>query len=607
VSTTVTEVDEVRRRRRWRVGLLIVLASFLGGLAVFAAALVAPETVNRLWVSAELAKDGSARITEVVDYDFGTESRHGIYRDVPGLDPEAQASEVDVTMDGEPVPYEIEPYGGDDDETRVRIGDPDSTVSGLHRYRIVYRLSDVAHDGRLAWNAVGTGWYVELRDIEIQVTAPYALDDPSCVRGRAGSRTVCATGRPEPGRLTYGLGALAAHRGITVAADTGAALAVAPDPPAEPTGALRSTGRPGLLDVLLLVAGCVLLGGLVAEGMQRLAGREKVHRDDPAGLGTDPAAPVRRLDVTRLPSLVPEVSAPPGELTPAQGGFLLGGADSHYRTAWLLTAVQDGHVVVEGDGPHPVLVRPARADAPRADREVRETLDHIFAGRDRITLGRSYDRSFTQGWKRIDAGLGTWMRGLRDLRSASIGSRVAAAAPVALLAGVIGVVVGGVGAGRPYGFWAVLLPAVAALAGAGLMLTGASEELYLRTPRGNALWLRVEGFRRYLAGAGSRQVEEAAAAGVLDLYTLWAVALGEADRWSAAVAKSTTVPARPQRGPSLLTPILALVVIDAIASNTTPVSVPSSSSGSSSSASSDFGGGGSSVGDGAGGGGGGSW
>jgi uncharacterized membrane protein len=183
---------------------------------------------------------------------------------------------------------------------------------------------------------------------------------------------------------------------------------------------------------------------------------------------------------------------------------------------------------------------------------------------------------------------------------------VAGAAPVALLAGAIGVVVGGVGAGRPYSFWTVLLPAVAALAGAGLMLTGASEELGPMTPRGNALWLRVEGFRRYLAGAGSRQVEEVAAAGVLDLCTLWAVALGQADHWSAAVTESTTVPARPRRGPSLLTPLLALVVIDAISSNTTPVSVPSSSSGFSSSASSDSGGGGSSVGDGAGGGGG-SW
>jgi hypothetical protein len=366
VSKAVTAVDEVRRRRRWRVGLLIVLAGVLGVLAVLAAALVTSETVNRLWVEAELAKDGSARITEVVDYDFGIDYRHGIYRDVPGLDPETQASEVDVTMDGEPASYEIQPYGGDDDETRILIGDPDSTVTGLHRYRIVYRLPDVAHDGRLAWNAVGTGWYVGLRDVEIQVTAPYALDDPSCVRGRAGSRTVCATDRPEPGRLTYAFGALAAHRGVTVAADTGAALAVAPDASAEPTGAVRSTGRPGLLDVLFLVAGCVLLGGLVAEGAQRLAGREKVHRDDPAGPGTDPAAPVRRLDITRLPALVPEVSAPPAELTPAQGGFLLGGTDPHYRTAWLLTAVRDGHVVLEDDGPHPVLTRPsARTPARR--------------------------------------------------------------------------------------------------------------------------------------------------------------------------------------------------------------------------------------------------
>ena len=30
---------------------------------------------------------GAARVVEVIDYDFGNRERHGIYRDVSGLDP----------------------------------------------------------------------------------------------------------------------------------------------------------------------------------------------------------------------------------------------------------------------------------------------------------------------------------------------------------------------------------------------------------------------------------------------------------------------------------------------------------------------------------------
>ena len=52
-----------------------------GSLAIGAVALVGvlgdTERVERLWTSAELADDGSAQITEVIDYDFGSlEARH---------------------------------------------------------------------------------------------------------------------------------------------------------------------------------------------------------------------------------------------------------------------------------------------------------------------------------------------------------------------------------------------------------------------------------------------------------------------------------------------------------------------------------------------------
>lgn len=125
-----TPADVVRRRRRRNVVAVVVTAFVLGGIAVLIAVLSSTERVNRMWSEAELSTDGGARIIEVIDYDFGYNQRHGIFRDVPGLSIEAK---VNVTMDGKPVPYDVQPYMGDDDETRVLIGDAHHEITGAHR------------------------------------------------------------------------------------------------------------------------------------------------------------------------------------------------------------------------------------------------------------------------------------------------------------------------------------------------------------------------------------------------------------------------------------------------------------------------------------------
>jgi len=142
--------------------------------------------------------------------------------------------------------------------------------------------------------------------------------------------------------------------------------------------------------------------------------------------------------------------------------------------------------------------------------------------------------------------------------------------------------------------WPALVAAGGLLAGAGPAAAVGAWELRVRTPAGSALWLRAESFRRFLAASEAHHAEEAARRGHLRQYTAWAVALGELDRWSRAVAASSVAAADPAvaRYP-LLAPALAH---DASRSVTRPSSGGSGGGG--------FGGG---VGGGAGGGGGGSW
>ncbi|WP_307623469.1 DUF2207 domain-containing protein [Streptomyces sp. V3I7] len=614
---------DVKRRRRRNVVAVLVTAVVLAGAAMLSAYETSSESVARMWAAAELSADGRARITEVIDYDFGHEDRHGIFRDVPGLPGDADEAKVHIAMDGEPVPYELQAEMGDNGETRILIGDADRTVTGAHRYRIQYQLDDIAPKGKLAWNAVGTGWLVPLEHVEIHVTGPHTFADVRCVSGRQGSRSPCQARQPSPGHLTLGFDHLDAGRGATLYAASAGGAATVPPSPAEPSGPVLSIQRPGPLRVGLLAGAIALAAGLLTGWALRLGGRERVPADVLPGaaadvtpadaIAADATGATRRVDVTRLGGLVTETSSPPEGLTPAQGGVLLTEKVlPRHQVAWLLKAVIDGYVVMDDNESFPTLTRPSRDEVPRTDREVREVLDQAFAGRDSLHLGGGYDRLFSTAWRKIASDLERWRDDGDDLWEPGRGALEGRLQTIGLLGtpvGLIATIVAGVAAGRPHGYWAILLPVGAALAGAGVALFAWSGELMARTPKGSALWLRLESFRRYLAGAGAQHVEEAAGAGVLDHYTAWAVALGAADRWSEAVKQSTVPPPapspqRPARVPLYRT-LMAYAMLKAVSSTTTPPPPPpssSSTSSSNSSSSSDY-----SVGGGGGGGGGGSW
>jgi hypothetical protein len=130
-------------------------------------------------------------------------------------------------------------------QTRLRIGDPDRTVTGRHRYSIGYRLAGVAPGGRLAWDAVGTSWTVPIGRAELHVAAPWRLEEVVCVRGVAGSTAPCQATQPEPGHLVATAEDLDPGHGVTLYATAGPAWPpprpCPPRPPASP--GTRAPGR----------------------------------------------------------------------------------------------------------------------------------------------------------------------------------------------------------------------------------------------------------------------------------------------------------------------------------------------------------------------------
>ncbi|MDQ3997221.1 MAG: DUF2207 domain-containing protein, partial [Gemmatimonadota bacterium] len=214
-------MTRIGRRERRRLDAVLLLA----GTVILAVAVVCAEWVGdhervaAYWVGAEVAEDGSARVLEVIDYDFGRAKRHGIFRDIPDL-----AGDPSISVSSPTAPDEVL-VSGVTNGTRVRIGDPHITVSGRHRYSISYQLPSVVQEGRLAWDAVGTQWDVPLERVSIHLVAPFEVLAAECFEGELRSTRGCDLRLSEAGRLETEVEGLARFEGVSVVADRGAPAA----------------------------------------------------------------------------------------------------------------------------------------------------------------------------------------------------------------------------------------------------------------------------------------------------------------------------------------------------------------------------------------------
>ena len=485
------------------------------------------------------------RIREVVDEDFGTEQRHGYERLIPndfGVPTEVSATSPNANAD-----VGMFEQGAD---TRIRLGDPNTTFTGQHRYVLTYTLPQARLSaGELALDIIGNHEKFEVGRFEVIVTG-LELADPKCSVGTAGASGGCVLVR-DGDLYRVVIKALKPGQGVTIGGTiTSRSAAVAPVISALPP---RHFDYRIPLSLAMLVLGCA--GAAVAFVVSRRKGRNEVFSGGAAqaAYGTLPApradgvmteVATSLVNDDRMAAMATIEFVPPKGVEPWQGAVLL---REHINdgtvSAWFSGLVAKEAITLEKvDGDLVMSIGPKRDTLDAASGA---KVDLMMNDRTTLQLG-AYDKDFAAAWKAVQAdqdeaiaSSGWWKR--LPPNSASGGGL-----PAAMLLAIVALVFFG-GASAVGAVFGVLKLWPLALS-FGLVVPMLMASLVYRSllpalsATGSALALRTESFRRFLIASEGQHVEWAWKQGLLREYSAWAVALGAADVWGKALAKSNVAP-----------------------------------------------------------------
>lgn len=174
--------------------------------------------------------DSSFSVTETITYDFGSAQKHGIFRFIPTTHPQESSGPLkkrytditlnEVQMDGADVLFLQEER---EDELYVRIGDPNTTITGQHVYTIEYTVRGgllflEGGKSELYWNVTGTEWNVPMRRVTATIKGPSGLlgTTNACYVGVVGGVEPCGSKAEVLGSFVFRQVDIAPGGGLTV-------------------------------------------------------------------------------------------------------------------------------------------------------------------------------------------------------------------------------------------------------------------------------------------------------------------------------------------------------------------------------------------------------
>lgn len=173
-----------------------------------------------------IQNDGKVSVEEKIDV-FFYEARHGIYRDLPfayesddGEKTYTEIKIISVTDGFLKIPYEV---SSNQANLRIKIGDPNKTISGPQKYIINYSVAGilVSFDDydELYWNVTGDKWLATIKNSSVTVTLPEAeIIQEACYVGKYGETNSCSINKISEKEVQFvSKKSLAGGEGLTIA------------------------------------------------------------------------------------------------------------------------------------------------------------------------------------------------------------------------------------------------------------------------------------------------------------------------------------------------------------------------------------------------------
>lgn len=162
---------------------LVFGISLLFLLLVFPSSIHA-EAITNFTATLNVSTDSSLEVNETIQYDFGANERHGIYRTIPYLKTNDQGEKYQLDFSNFSVtnesalPYQFQ-KSSTNGEITLKIGDPNATIHGIHTYMIGYEVGGAFvpysdHD-ELYWNIIGTSWEVPIQTVTATIQFPFTI------------------------------------------------------------------------------------------------------------------------------------------------------------------------------------------------------------------------------------------------------------------------------------------------------------------------------------------------------------------------------------------------------------------------------------------------
>jgi hypothetical protein len=193
----------------------------------FPSTVSAQETIKNFDAKIEAHQNGEMTITETIKYDFGSNSRHGIFRFVPTFTKVGELFRVSdiqflsVKRDGQKEKYQAS-YNAE--VVEAKIGDPDKTIKFEHDYEIIYQVkngigSNYDDHDEIYWNITGNGWDIPIEKVNATITTDFGATPTKtiCFTGPSGSRqSECLSKTDNISSLTSTTQTLENYEGLTV-------------------------------------------------------------------------------------------------------------------------------------------------------------------------------------------------------------------------------------------------------------------------------------------------------------------------------------------------------------------------------------------------------